>query len=184
MGIDLVQMIVEDRCLESMQDDGSVVLKECDTNVDMELTVSGLGADAAAIRLDGSIGGSSGIKNGPWKQMCDYLVIKFEPEKIRALFVELKKKASPEDSRGREQLRRSLPIFRYLYSILQIESCSDSKEVEIRYSLVSQFNNESGRLVKTRVRAGSSLPRMKYKKIQFTFYDGYPIIAFNSLWGE
>ena len=94
----------------------------------MAVKLSGLAADTIAIRLDRT--GMSGLRDGPWKKCCDYLVVYQAGDTTRALFVELKKSLS--DSDPFEQLRRSLPWLKYLRSMCEIESGSSFPEPEVR----------------------------------------------------
>ena len=58
----------------------------------------------------------SGVKNGPWTQTCDYLIIDPKSEKNLAIFIELKRTIRP-GTRGKDQLLRSLPVFKYLHTM-------------------------------------------------------------------
>ena len=86
----------------------------------MKVEVSGLLADTVAVRLDQGLGSLSGIKEGPWKKQCDYVVVSPTDGTVRVLFVELKKTLT-ENSDGFEQLRRSLPWLKYLRALCRIE---------------------------------------------------------------
>ena len=92
-----------------------------------------------------------GVREGYLRSICDYLLI-FEIEnKIHAVFVELK--ASTNNKQKAEvQLRRSLPILKYLLTACRIEhrSALNESRVMVRYLVI--FGR--GRLDKQPVRPG------------------------------
>ena len=83
-----LRQILHEQILESPKRDGSVTLREKGV---MKVEVSGLAADAVAVRLDQKLGSLKGIKDGPWKKQCDYVVVNPAGSTVRVLFVELKK---------------------------------------------------------------------------------------------
>ena len=74
--------------------------------------------DSVAIRMD-NVGHLPAVEDGPWKQVCDYLLIADESAVSYAVFIELKRTLHG-DNKPREQLLRSLPILEYLYSMCMV----------------------------------------------------------------
>ena len=171
-----LQKVVAGKAMELMNPDGTVVLKE--KNV-MAVEVSELTPDAVVLRI-GRLGSLSGVKDGRWKQVCDYLVIDRGDGKIRVLFVELKRTLS-DSSKGFEQLRRSLPLFHHLRSMCAIECGPDPQPLEIRYALVAARGSE--RLDKQRVRANQPLPSKLHEGIRIAVHISGSRVGLNRLWG-
>lgn len=97
-----------------------------------------------------------------------------------ALFVELKKTLGDRATDGHEQLRRSLPILRYLETMCAIHfnAMASRRSALVRYALIG--NRGSRRLDKQRVRARGA-PRVEpYKGIQVVSVIGERV-AFASL---
>ena len=89
---------------------GGIVLRDGQSR--MEVRVVDAPATAAAIRLE-RIGHSSGLRDGPWKRVCDYLLVVESGDRLHAIFIELKKTLT-EELRPRiscEGPRRSWRIF-------------------------------------------------------------------------
>lgn len=150
MLVTCLKKILADRALRSRMSDGTIVLKEKDKRHLMKVAVSDLDSDAVVIRLDQGIGSLSGIKDGRWKQVCDYVIIGQEGERVRVLFVEMKRTFAKE-LKGFEQLRRSLPFLHYLRSVCKIECAPDSEKLEVRYALIAEKGSRT--LDKQRVKA-------------------------------
>lgn len=145
----------------------------------MTVTVAGIPEDAVVIAME-AIGRFSGIKNGPWTKASDYLVVFHDGAQDGALFVELKKTLIEGATDGREQLRRSLPILRYLETMcaIDVNAMANGRPALVRYALIG--NRGSGRLDKQRVRARDA-PRVdRYKDIRVVSVIGQRI-AFASL---
>ena len=86
-----------------------------------------------------------------WRPICDYLLVCERDEDTRVVLVELKRTLRP-DSKPWEQLRRSLPLWRYLHSACAVESERGGAEptVPVRYAAVYSAVGE--RLAKETVR--------------------------------
>lgn len=171
-----VAEILTDRTVVAPCSGRAVTLKE--RNV-MKVTVAGLPDAAVVIDLD-RMGSLSGVKDGPWKQACDYLIVFHDGTQDGALFVELKKTLSDRPTDGGEQLRRSLPILRYLESMCAIhfDAMANMRPALVRYALIGKRGSQ--RLDKQRVRARGA-PRVEpYKGIQVVSVIGERV-AFASL---
>lgn len=146
----------------------------------MKVEVSGLAADAVAIRLDQGLGSLSGIKDGPWKKQCDYVVVSPAGSTVRVLFVELKKTLT-ERSDGLEQLRRSPPWLKYLRSVCRIECDSSLTTSEVRYALIAERSEQ--RLAKQHVKPGGPALTTSYKGLDITLRVVASSVGFSELWG-
>ena len=119
------------------------------------------------------IGCLSGLKNGNWKQICDYLLVFNQGHKDYAIFVELKKTLDEENkAKGKEQLRRSLPYLEYLRSVceIQYDSKSTRQKINVQYSLIGEKASPS--LDKRPVRAGNPLPSENHNGISVDMFVG------------
>ncbi len=82
-----LKKILESKTLVSPEADGSVTLREQDV---MDVSVLQIPERAATVNLQ-NIGDFSGVKNGRWKQRCDYMFALDEVDGSEVVFVELKK---------------------------------------------------------------------------------------------
>ena len=173
--------ILKEEIRESHQPGGFFVLRE--TKV-MRVEVSGLTADAAVIRLD-RIGALKGVTAGPWKQVCDYVIVspggEVVGDPVRVLFVELKRTLTDE-VKGFEQLRRSLPLLQYLRAPCRIECGSDSEQPHIRYALVAARGNP--RLDKQPVRPRRTPLKKGHEDIEVTLHVAGSRVGFSKPWGD
>ena len=173
-----LRQILHERVLESPTPDGSVTLREKSV---MTVEVSGLGGDAVAVRLDQRLGSLSGIKEGPWKKQCDYVVVSPAGSTVRVLFVELKKTLT-DNSDGLEQLRRSLPWLKYLRTLCRIECDATLKNSAVRYALIAARGQQ--RFDKQHVKAGEPALTKSYKGLDITLRIVASSVEFSELWGQ
>ena len=155
-----VEGILKEKALVPIQN-GSVALHE--PNV-MKIELADIPDGVTIINMR-KIGRLSGLRDGEWQKVCDYLVICPTGDADEAIFVELKKTLS-EGKRGREQLRRSLPHLDYLRSVCRIEygSATRAARVPARYVLIGQRVSPS--LAKQRVSGGHLVPGEAYHGIE------------------
>ncbi len=114
---------------------GDIVLS--DRRAGMRVQVVGTPAATAVIRLE-RIGHSAGLRDGPWKRICDYLLVVDWEGGLHAVFVELKRTSTGE-LRPRDQLRRSLPLLEYLRSVCEVEGCDASiGSISTRYFIICE----------------------------------------------
>ena len=163
LGRRLKELLAES-VLESEKDD-SIILRERHRDSRMRVTVSISSVPVTAIRLSKS-SHLSVLKDGPWKRVCDYLLIYAVNGTNYAVFVELKKTLS-DDNRPKEQLRRSLPFLEYVRSVCDIEYGNETvhSNVRIRYFRIGE--RVSHRLDKQFVKVGPDriLKRENYENI-------------------
>lgn len=154
----------------------NIILQE--ENV-MTVEVAEIPSDIMAVDMR-RVGCLSGMKEGNWKQICDYLIVFNNGHKDFAIFVELKKTLYGDEAKGMEQLRRSLPYLKFLHSVCEIHAESEpaKSKISVLYSLIGKQANN--RLDKQRLRARNPLPSMNYKGITVGMFVGERI-RFSSL---
>lgn len=150
--------------LESEKDD-RIILRERQRDSRMIVTVSTPSISVAAIRLSKS-SHLPVLKDGPWKRICDYLLVYAFDGIEYAIFVELKKTLS-DDNGPKEQLRRSLPFLEYLSSVCDIEYGNETAHSSMRIRYFRIGEKLSPRFDKQFVKVGPDriLKREKYKSI-------------------
>lgn len=141
--------ILKENLLEPEREGSSIYLRE--RSAGMRVKIAPLPAPMAVIRIDRA-GHLPGLRDGPWKRICDYLLVFETGNASHAVFVELKKTSTGEQ-RPKEQLRRSLPILEYLLSACRIEHGSASSESPVTVSYLMVCERGSMRLDKQPVRA-------------------------------
>ncbi len=100
------------------------------------------------------VGHSSGLRDGHWKRVCDYLLVVEAGERLHAVFIELKKtlkdipsrtvghRARP-DLKPRDQLRRSTPLLAYLRAVCEVESGDGGAgSIATRYFIVAEKRSQ------------------------------------------
>lgn len=141
----------------------------------MRVKIVGLPETFVVIRIE-RIGHASKISNGPWRQICDYLLVVDLDGRTHIFFLELKKTKSWEE-KPREQLRRSLPLLEYLRSVCEIESGTpwDEHGMSIHYTIL--FERDSPKLAKQSVNADprSRVTEEKYDDITIKTFVGTPV---------
>ena len=154
--------ILHDSALVLPKGSGSVILREKDV---MDIEVAGIPSDITIVNMQ-RIGSLSGVKEGEWKQICDFLLLFKDKGEDYAIFVELKKTLDEgSKQKGKEQLRRSLPLLEYLRSICEIQYDTAPRNLErtILYSIIGKQVSE--KLDKQLVKPGGRLPTERYKGI-------------------
>ena len=173
-----LEEILTDSVLVRQSSESSIVLEE--DNV-MEVEVTDMPQHSATINLR-RIGSLSGIKDGVWKQICDYLLVCAVDDRDLAIFIELKKTVN-EGGRGMEQLRRSLPILEYLREICRLQHRRTRSESPptVRYVLIGL--KQTFRLDKQRVRPRTGVEKENYRDIEIHTFLG-PSVGFKLLSGR
>lgn len=176
-----IKEILEDRVLVRPTD-GKVILRE--RQASMEFEVADMPPSVTTIdinQLVGRRGGSlPGVRNGPWKRHCDYLLVCEAEDGEIAIFVELKKTLNQDKRRGIDQLRRSLPLLEYLRSVCRVHSQmkTATSKVHERYFLIGEKNDE--RLDKQLLRPNRPLPTEAPENIKVNTFVG-PRVRFDLL---
>ncbi len=126
-----LKRILDSKILVSRRHDGSMILREEGI---MKVEVANTPTCIAGIHIEriGSfsrierIGSFSRIRKGKWKRTCDYLLVCEDEKSCFAIFIDLKKTIRG-DGEPEEQLRWSLPIYRYLCAIYAVHSDCEFK---------------------------------------------------------
>ena len=171
-----IREILTDRVLISSKSGGVVLTEQNIQKVD----VFKLPSDVVVINLQ-QFGSLSGVRDGHWKQSCDYMLVFREDETNRVLFVELKKTLNRNESKGFEQLRLSLPLLKYLNSVCELYFGTepDQREPVVQYVLIAE--QRSQRLDKQPVRASQPQYKEQHRGITVNILIG-SIFGFGRLW--
>ena len=145
----LAAILKEDRLEPAKEGDG-VSLRERKGSK-MQVEIVGAPRRRAVVRIERT-GHLPGLRDGPWKRVCDYLLIFETKNDVHAVFVELKKTFRNEQ-KPKEQLRRSLPILEYLRTACRIEHGSALNEPPVTVSYLMICERGDMRLDKQPVRA-------------------------------
>ena len=176
-----VKEILRDKALVSPRRDGRTILREKDV---MELEVADVPSDIAIINMR-RIGSLSGVKDGEWKQVCDFLLLFERGGKNYSIFVELKRTLDEDNKqKGKEQLRRSLPFLEYLRSVCEIQHDAKSSKLELitLYSIIGKHASQR-RLDKQHLKPGGRLPAENHKGISVGMFVRERI-NFRELWNK
>ena len=162
---------LDDRVVRASVDTGSsVTLREKSAN--MRVKVVGLSDPVTTICMGsgkGRLNHLPGLRDGPRKKICDYLLIAQIDGADHAIFVELKKslgsKGDPE-----EQLLRSRPLLEYLLAVCDVEKGGKVSRPTVSYILVY----ERIRLNKAALRPDPSgkIDEIPYKSISVKRFQG------------
>ena len=177
-----LETILKQHCIERLEEtDDAVILKERDAQAKMKVEVTGISKPFLAIRLN-KLSHLSALKDGGWKQICDYLLIGRSDGKAYAVFVELKKTLRGEE-KPREQLLRSLPILKYLFSVCEIEAERDfsdwKADLTLRYVLIA--DQLSAMLAKQGVLIPEEVEQETYKSINVTTFAETPFLSISDM---
>lgn len=147
----------------------SVTLREKSAN--MRVKVVGLSEPVTTIRMGakGKLNHLPGLRDGPGKKICDYLLIARIDGTDHAVFVELKKslasKGTPE-----EQLLRSRPLLEYLLAVCAVERGGKVSKPRISYVLV--FENIHLNKAALRPDLSGKIDEISYKSINVKRFQG------------
>ncbi len=116
-----------------------------------------------------------GMKDGKWKQICDYLLVIPDGRESRAVLVEMKKTLS-DARRAMEQLRWSVPVAKYLQSLCEVKS-EESIHVVLRHVVLAEKITERFDKEPTRVTRGVRFRKDVYKGNQVKTIVGRSVAA-------
>ena len=143
--------ILEPDVVSLVAEDNSIELRESPAN--MRVKITGLPGTSIVIRTE-RVGHASKLRDGFWKQICDYLLVVELGDRTHAVFFELKKtQKQTQERKPKEQLRRSLPLLNYLRSVWEIESGAplDKPGMSVHYWIL--FEQINPKLPKQSVKA-------------------------------
>ncbi len=162
----LERVLIED-VVETPSKDKTITLQEKDANVDMEVKIVTQSASVIAIRMSAK-NHLPIMQDGPWKQVCDYLLVVESADEIHAVFIELKKTLTQE-KKPREQLRRSLPFLAYLLSVCKIENSSiQTTSLNTTYFILGKKLNEKIDKESVRINPDRTIEKEQYEEIEIS----------------
>lgn len=174
---ELLQTVVRDTHLKRVAHSAGapvadVVLRE--RKAGMQFVVTDVPSSWTIVRM-GRLQHISGIRKGRWRKICDYLLVIPDGRESRAVLVEMKKTLS-DAKPAMEQLRRSVPVARYLQSLCEVES-EESIHVVLRHVVLAE--KITGRFDKepTRVTSGVRFRKDVYKGTQVETIVGRSVAA-------
>ena len=129
----------------------------------MHVQVSNVPSTTTVVRLGRKASQHSILRESPgesWMKICDYILINEGADDCEVVMVELKSTLQRQD--GLEQLRRSLPIAKYLLAVCEVE-LQRTWPCRIRYALLAE--KRTNRLDKQPIRPGAQLSTEGYKDI-------------------
>ena len=140
-----------------------------------------ISAPFLAIRLN-KLSHLSALKEGDWNQICDYLLIGQWDGSHYVIFVELKNKLREEEE-AKEQLRRSLPIWKYLLSVCEVEAEREFGDRQsnptLRYVLIAE--RLSGMLDRQGVLVSPEGEQEIYRSIRITTFAETPFLSISDM---
>ena len=140
----------------------------------MEVEVVNPPPDLTAVAME-KLGRLSGMKDGEWTQVCDYLLVYPQKDKDHAIFVELKKTLREDRGKAMEQLRRSLPFLEYLRSVCEIHFGSEpvSRRIAVRYLLIGErMRPRFDKKQSVNPDPAKNLEKQEYRNIAVTTFVG------------
>lgn len=161
--INCLRKVLDDKVLRARERscNGSQALELRDKQSGMAVKITGILSPVLAIRMNGHLPDLK--KGGTWGKICDYLLIYQSDVRYHAVLIELKRSLT-EETKGKEQLMRSLPILDYLLSVCKIECDIGQQTPSIRYVLIA--NKISDKFDKQPIKAKPSEETdEKYEKI-------------------
>ena len=108
---------------------------------------------------------------------CDYLIIVQSGGNDYVVFVEMKSTWGRKTrNTGREQLRRSLPLWDYLCSVCKIE-CRIAPEVSVKYVLIAEKENErfARRTIRKVSRSGAFIEEYRNIMVKTLIGNNFPV---------
>ena len=160
----VLERVLKECIVETPSKNKTITLREKDQNVDMEVKIVTQLASVIAIRMSGRSHLPT-MQNGPWRQVCDYLLVVESADEIHAVFIELKKTLTKE-KKPREQLRRSLPFLSYLLSVCKVEDNSiETTRLNTNYFIIGKKLNEKIDKGLVRINPNRMIKKEQYKEI-------------------
>lgn len=128
-----LQSVIDPSVFHRASEGGKIILRERQAQMSVEVTSDR--TRVAALNMS-RVGHLSAVReHRELKRVCDYVLVASGHGKCHAVLVELKKTLGSNDS-SREQLRRSLPILKYLVSVVEVEYEQEITELEITYASI------------------------------------------------
>ena len=163
----VLEKVLKKDVVETPSEDRIITLQETGQNVNMEVKIVTQSASVIAIRMSAGSHLPT-MENGPWKQICDYLLVVESVDEIHAVFIELKKTLTKEE-KPREQLRRSSPLLEYLLSVCKIEvedNSIDITRLNTNYFIIGKRLNRNIDKGPVRINPNRVIEKKNYKGIE------------------
>ena len=161
---EMLERVLDGKVLETPNNDDSIILREPDKNSNMKVEVAVQSAPVTAIRLR-KFSHFSALRDGSWKQLCDYLLIVKSDDGMYAVFIEMKKTFT-EEEKPREQLRRSPPFLEYLLSVCKIEDSSiERRLLTTKYVIIAEKSGEKIDKQSVKIKPSRMTEKEQYKGI-------------------
>ncbi|MCY4263018.1 MAG: hypothetical protein OXC97_06900 [Candidatus Dadabacteria bacterium] len=161
--IDSLQEILEDKVLKKAPlGNSDIWLKEASAR--MKIQITGVAPSPVVVIHMAKASHLSCLKDGNWKQICDYLLIAEINSNCYAVFIELKKTLT-EETKPKEQLRRSLPLLNYLLSVCKVEFGNIPKVLP-KYAIIAERLNPRLDKQKTRIRPSCPVSTENHESIE------------------
>lgn len=158
--------------------EGKIILREePQTNQEeMRFTVNGASSTITAVRLSKTshLSALARGKGCGWNKICDYMLCDDLGDKCHITLIELKKTLREGRSEAFEQLRRSLPVAKYLISVCSVERHT-SWQYEVSYVLIAQ--KQVARLDKQGVHPQPGPRRIEHDGINVSVFVGASVNA-------
>ena len=172
---DLMKLINKDYRIESIN--GKLDLEEKEASMTIE--IKGTPADVEVIHLKNCDHLLLLRDGNECRRICDYLLMYNSDGESRIIFIELKKTLNSHHYK--EQLRRSLPILKYLLSVYAVHYEIGINEISnVKYILIAERNK--ARVHKPPLKESSLQPPLiKHKGIEINSFVGKKAYAFSDL---
>lgn len=140
--------------------------------------ITGLPSPSVVVVAD-KVGHLGTLKDGRWKQICDYLLITTGDGHVDVTFIEMKETFRPAERKPKEQLLRTVPILKYLLSLCEIEFGSATKVVQ-RFAVLAPKKQERIDKQRTKIEPKQLRYKERHKGIDICVAIG-GTISFDSL---
>ena len=158
-----VRSFLKEKALVPHHPGQDLILKEKGV---MKVAVSEIPADVTAARMH-VVGHLPGVRDGDWKQICDFVLFRKCEDVDRAVLIELKTTLNESNKRkAMAQLRGSLPILEYLRSMCLLHQGPSAKlpALQVSYFLIAA--KRDARIDKQSVRPQTGSGRETYGDIE------------------
>lgn len=167
--------VLKPEVLLSHRNDGVELL---DKRSGTRVRLLGLPARFTAVHIEG-IGHVGKLNDrgqehrGHLRRICDYLLVAESDDSTRVIFVELKETWSTGE-KPRDQLRRSLPLLKYLRSVCEVEydEMLDEGRLSMHYAIVFAKSIETLNKAPVRVDPAERVREEVYKDIRIRTFVG------------
>lgn len=162
---DQLKRVLPNSVINSTTADGMTVLRDKETC----FAITGLPPSSTVVQME-KIGHLNTLEGKKLKWKCDYLIAVARDDHDQIILLETKKTLH-DYSRPKEQVRRSIPILKYLVSLCEVEYERSSNIVEY-FSVIAEKDANRFDKQPTRVEPGLLSRRENYKGIDISVIIG------------